>query len=479
MSDRPRKQRRPGRLDVAASLLTRVLPSAAAPHLDQARLDLGAVVDGMAGRRPSPARNGQGPWEAPAPLDAIDPVDRLLPRTWSARVQRARRDTHMILRGLRGLKPSPLVDRPPRPVEADVARPAPSAPGPTPRAMRVARVVRETKDAISIYLEDPSGQPVSFLPGQFLTVLVDVDGQSLRRAYSLASPALPGAPPHVTVKRIPDGRVSNFLNDHLEAGQTLRVLGPSGSFTVQPDPEAERHLVMLAGGSGITPIMSIAHTVLAREPRSRVTLIYGNRGQADIIFRERLDALVREHGDRFRVDHVLSDPPAQWTGGKGLLDEATVAARLEAVGCGKDDGAHFEYFVCGPTPMMDSVRAALATRGVPASRVREERFVRPEERSSAPSLPSDPQPVHVQLGGRAQSLIAQPGQTLLEAGMAAGMPMPFSCTMGGCGACRVRLVEGQVDSEEPNCLTDAEKAQGYVLACVSRPCSSVSIQVED
>lgn len=478
MSHRSQKRRRPGRLDVTASVLARVLPRAAGPHLDQARLDLRAVLDGMAGRHPSPARNGQGPWESPTPLESIDPVEHLLPRSLSERVQQTRRDTDMVLRGLRGLKPSPLVDRPPRPSEADAPKPPASVTGPTPREMRVVRVVRETADALSIYLEDPTGQPLSFVPGHFLTVLVDVDGESLRRAYSLASPALPGAPPHVTVKRIPNGRVSNFLNDHLEAGQTLRVLGPSGSFTVEPDPEAERHLVMLAGGSGITPVMSIAHTVLAREPRSRVTLIYGNRGEADIIFRERLDALVREHGDRFQVDHVLSDPPARWTGGTGLLDEATVHARLEAVGCENDD-ACFEYFVCGPTPMMESVRAALAARNVPASRLREERFVRPEERSTAASLPTEPQPVTVQLGGRSQSLIAQPGQTLLEAGMAAGMPMPFSCTMGGCGACRVRLVEGQVDSEEPNCLTADEKAEGYVLACVSRPCSSVSIQVED
>jgi ring-1,2-phenylacetyl-CoA epoxidase subunit PaaE len=400
------------------------------------------------------------------------PLARLLPRVLRPHVEQARRDARMLFGGLVGHKPPPLVDRPPRPPGTDLT----VVRGIAPREVRVARVVRETADAVSLYLEDPTGTPLAHLPGQFLTVMVDVNGETLRRAYSLASPALSGAAPHVTVKRIEDGRVSNFINDHVAEGDTLRVLGPSGSFTVTPDAAAERHLVMLAGGSGITPIMSIAHTVLSLEPRSQVTLVFGNRSERDIIFRERIDTLAAEHGDRFRVDHVLSDAPAGWTGGTGLLDAPTVTARLDALNLA--DHAELEYFLCGPTPMMEGVHAALAARGVPASRIHEERFVRPEERSGPSRAATEPQPVGVRLRGVEQTATAQPGQTLLETGLAAGLAMPFSCAMGGCGACRVKLVDGDVDMEEPNCLTAEERERGYVLACVSRPCTPVTVEVE-
>lgn len=467
----PLQRRRPGRLDLTAALVTRVLPRRLAPAVDQVRLDARAVLDGLAGRHPAPVRDGNAPWTSPTPLSEIDPVTLLLPRALAERLHQARRDASMLLGGLRGTHPAPLIERAARPA----APTRKGAAGLTPREVRVSRVVRETDDAVSMYLEEPSGEELAFTPGQFMTLFVEVGGQTLRRAYSLAGPALPGAPRHVTVKRIADGRASNHLNDRCEAGTTLRVLGPSGSFTVQPDPSAERHVVLLAGGSGITPVMSIAHTLLAVEPKSRVTLIYGNRGQADIIFRDRLEELEREHGDRLRVDHVLSDPPEGWTGARGLLDRETVTARLDELGIADDPSLH--YFLCGPTPMMEAVHEALQARGVPAGRVHEERFVRPEERTGPSRAAADRQPATVLIGGQERRLTLSPNQTLLEAGLAAGLPMPFSCGMGGCGACKVRVLEGEVEMEEPNCMSAEEHAQGYALACVSRACSAVTVQV--
>jgi ring-1,2-phenylacetyl-CoA epoxidase subunit PaaE len=419
-------------------------------------------------------RSPEAPARRPSPRAPASLLARVLPRPLAAQVEQSRRDARMVFGALWGERAPALVNRPPRPPGTD----APVAVhGLAPRPLRVTRVVRETPDAVSLYLEDPTGAALAFAPGQFLTVHVDVGGETLRRAYSLASPALPDAAPHVTVKRIADGRASNFINDRMEAGATLRVLGPSGAFTVTPDPAAERHLVMLAGGSGITPIMSIAHTVLALEPRSRVTLIYGNRSERDVIFLERIEDLVAEHGARLRVDHVLAEPSEGWAGGTGLLDAPTVTARLDAIGVADDDRT--EYFVCGPTPMMEAVHDALDARGVPAERIREERFVRPEERKGPARVAEAPQPVHIRLRGAARPVIARPGHTLLEAGLAAGLDMPFSCAMGGCGACRVKLVDGEVDMEEPNCLTADEYAQGYVLACVSRPCGPVTVEVEE
>jgi len=163
------------------------------------------------------------------------------------------------------------------------------------------KVVRETEDAVSIYVTEADGSPVKFRPGQFLSVDVMVDGERLRRAYSLSSACVDGVPTHITVKRIVGGRVSNQLNDTISEGDELAVLGPSGSFIVEPRAVNQRHLVMIAGGSGITPIISILETVLRVEPHSRVTLIYGNRGWNDVIFRDRLQRLRDEFGDRLTV----------------------------------------------------------------------------------------------------------------------------------------------------------------------------------
>jgi ring-1,2-phenylacetyl-CoA epoxidase subunit PaaE len=428
------------------------------------------VIDRTAGRSPAPLVSGA---QAPMPLGKVDPLD-LLPRSIADKVRTAGRDARMLRdRLILGKNPSPLIERP-----RTVAGSLVSLPRKTPRMARpvdVVKVVRETDDAVSIYLKEKDGSPIAFRPGQFLSVDVTIDGEQLRRAYSLASACLPGVPAHITVKRIAGGRVSNHLNDTIREGDELAVLGPSGNFTVEPRPVNERHLVMIAGGSGITPIMSILETVLRVESRSRVTLIYGNRGWKDVIFRDRLAALGDELGGRLIVDHVLELPPEAWSGGCGLLSGDVLEARLDALGV-QDDGMQ-RYFVCGPTPMMEAVHRALHGRGVDPSRIAEERFTRPEDRSGATGSQRT-ELVIVSKAGNDHGIQVEPGQTILEAAIAAGIEMPFSCAMGGCGACRVRLSEGEVRMEEPNCLSRAEREQGYVLTCVGRPLTQSRIRVE-
>ena len=159
----------------------------------------------------------------------------------------------------------------------------------SPRTVRVERVVGGTPDAVTLVLEDPTGASVSFAPGQFFTLFVSVGDEILRRAYSASTDARETERVAITIKRVASGVVSNHVNDHVREGDLLQVLGPSGSFVVAPEPSVARHLVLLAGGSGITPMMAITRTVLAVEPQSRVTLVYGNRGRADVIFKDALD----------------------------------------------------------------------------------------------------------------------------------------------------------------------------------------------
>lgn len=322
--------------------------------------------------------------------------------------------------------------------------------------MRVVRVVRETPHAVSLYLEPLDGKPLEHVAGQFLSFDVRVGGSKLRRAYSLAN--VPGEAPFVTVKRVEGGRVSTALNE-LNKGARLDVLGPAGSFTVEPNAERARTYVLIAGGSGITPIFSILQTVLQREPRSRVVLVYGNRSAADTIFRERLDAL---RSDRLNVRHVLDDV-------EGPLTQANATRVLDEL----EVPTNAAYFLCGPTPMMDAVRVVLRARGV--DELHEEKFVSPEARTDVAA--TLPQTCEVVVEGRARSVAVKANQTLLDAGLAVGVPMPFSCAMGGCAACKVRLVDGEVVADEPNCLSDAEKAEGWVLACCSRPRTPCKIEV--
>jgi ferredoxin-NADP reductase len=297
---------------------------------------------------------------------------------------------------------------------------------------------------------------MAFVPGQFFTVLVPVEGEVLRRAYSISAGATDGRV-SITVKKIEGGRVSARLVDGAVVGMRLQVLGPSGEFTVAPDATAARHLVAIAGGSGITPIMSIVRSVLAVEARSRVTLLYGNRTEASVIFAAELARMEAGSGGRLVVKHVI---------------EAR-EGRLDAAAAPMDGDA---YYVCGPEAMMAAARAALLAGGVDGARIREEKFSSPARRQAAQVEVA--QPVTIRRGGVTLDVIVPAGATLLDAGLAAGVPMALSCAMGGCGACAVTLTAGEVVMDEPNCLGPDERARGTILACVARPLSPCTVEVK-
>lgn len=411
----------------------------------------------------------------PAAVSATKAPSSAFVRAWRERLQVARRDVGMVATDLFGRKPPPFSIRNGglKPDKRDAL----SLAG---RPLTVQNVVRETDDAVSLVLEDPTGLPIVFEPGQFLTLFVNVGGELHRRAYSISSSALANARVTVTCKRVPGGKVSNHLNDHAQAGQTLRVLGPSGSFVPARGDGKPRTLVLLAGGSGITPMMSIARTVLVEDEQARVVLIYGNRSQDDIIFASALAKLAAEVGDRFTVRHVLTKGHAGFAGRVGMLERAVVEGELAATGHGDD--ARTTYFVCGPEPMMNAAKAALEALGVPSSRVKEERFNQPHLRSGMATSPAQiggtgSGTALVQIGKKQHTVTVKSDESLLEAALAAGLPMPYSCAMGGCGACKVQLKEGTVAMEEPNCLSDRERAEGYVLTCVGHVSGNARVEV--
>jgi ferredoxin-NADP reductase len=248
-------------------------------------------------------------------------------------------------------------------------------PGLGARSVRIVEIRRETADAVTLLLED--GAPFDFRAGQYFTLCVEIDGEKVRRAYSASS--MPGEMRlALTIKRALGGRCSSHVNERLRVGDALEIIGPSGTFTVDHDPSTGRELVLVAAGSGITPIASIARTVLEYEPESHIVLLYGNRGRPDIIFADALEQLRSEHGERLQVRHVLENAPADWLGGSGLLDEAMLRGELDRIA--PSPLAH--YFVCGPEPMLHGARRALDALGIEKHRIHEERFS-PPRRSPA------------------------------------------------------------------------------------------------
>lgn len=386
-----------------------------------------------------------------------------LPRLVKERLASTRRDLGMIAMLVQGTHPPPLI-----PIAARKGTQS----GVQARALRVQQVVRETPQAVTLWLVDPSGAPLHCQPGQFFTVLVPMDGKTERRAYSASHFVADGSRLALTCKRIDGGKVSSFLHEYAHPGMLLQVLGPSGQFGALPGDGRARKLVLIGGGSGITPLQCIAQAVLAQEAESVVTLLYGNRSRADIIFADALRELGNAYPHRFVLRHVLAEPAPDFASGSGILDQATIAQELGALGC---LGVDADYLLCGPSPMMEAARAVLLREGVAAQRIHEERFATPQ--LAQQERPSTAQAVEISHQGKTTEVLVAPTETILEAGLRSGVRLPFSCTMGGCGACKGMLSEGSVALPEPNCLTPKERQEGQVLLCVAHPRSRCRIQV--
>jgi ferredoxin-NADP reductase len=334
--------------------------------------------------------------------------------------------------------------------------------------LRVTDVVRETAEASSFVFEAPEGPDGLFAydAGQFCTFRVWVDGRAHLRCYSMSSAPGVDARLQVTVKRVPGGVVSNWMNDVLAPGDVVEASRPAGTFRLADDDTTD--LVAFAGGSGITPVLSLVKAALAGTSR-RVRLLYANRDAEVVIFAGALRALAERHPGRLDVVHHL--------------DALHGIVTADAVRPWADASPGGRFYVCGPGPFMDIVESTLLAHGVAPERVLSERFVTPAapEPPAAPAPPADePGPlatrVTIALAGRTDTTDHRPGTTILQTARQMGMDAPFSCEAGNCATCMARLVEGEVEMFTNNALTDDEVAEGWVLTCQAVPTSpSVSV----
>ncbi|MER7396885.1 ferredoxin--NADP reductase [Streptomyces sp. NPDC000151] len=332
---------------------------------------------------------------------------------------------------------------------------------PEPRTyrLRVTEVIDETAEARSLVLLPPPGSADRFAyrPGQFLTLkLPGPDGGTAARCYSLASSPHTGEPLKITVKRVAGGHGSHWICDHVAAGDELEALPPAGTFT--PD-SLDGDLLLVAGGSGITPVVSLAKSVLAGG-RGRVALLYANRDESAVIFRDELRELAEDFPERLVVLHWLESV-------QGLPAADRLAAVLAPY-------AECETFLCGPEPLMDAAGQALRALGAPDIRVHRERFFSlGADVFEAPDVPAAAEEAdgtaEVELDGETRT-VRWPARTpLLDALLAAGVDAPYSCREGSCGACACRVVSGETKMLRNDVLDEADLAEGYVLACQAVP----------
>ncbi len=340
--------------------------------------------------------------------------------------------------------------------------------------LKVREVRRETADCVSVAFEVPEHlqEVYRFLPGQHLTLSSHLDGEEVRRSYSICAAPFEHEL-RVAIKRIEGGRFSTYANEVLKPGDELEVMAPTGRFCLLPPNGApKRQIVAFAAGSGITPIISILKTVLETEQESTCTLFYANRRPDTIIFLEEIEGLKNRYLQRFSVYHVLS---------RQQTDSPLFSGRMDADKCRTycrmllDVARTDAFYLCGPAAMVSMLRETLLEQGVEAARIHTELFVAPEDvrQVALASLPAAVATrISVRIDGRSFEFpLEEPGLNLLDASLRAGANLPYACKGGVCCTCKARLLEGQVHLARNYGLEPDEIAAGYILTCQAYPLS--------
>lgn len=341
--------------------------------------------------------------------------------------------------------------------------------------LEVKEVRNETDDTVSVLFDVPAElkNDYQFSSGQYVTIKWFHENEELRRSYSICTTPEEDDSFRVAIKRVEDGRFSNWATSQLKSGEKLEVMTPTGHFKLNPDKTAEKNYILFAAGSGITPVMSILKTILKFEPKSTVTLVYGNRGFSSIIFREELEGLKNNYMNRFQLIHVLSRESLGNPLQKGRIDEEKVVKIVNSLLNGQTVDA---VYSCGPEEMTQAVKNAMLGLGVSESAIHFELFGTKTAGSSERKQISNADNIHAKVtiimdGDRIDIDLETAGTSILEAGHLAGADLPFACKGGVCCTCKAKIIEGTAVMDVNYALEKDEVEAGYILTCQAHPTS--------